>query len=483
MISLTQLFQKVMFTEETEEEHLQGVGHLPHVVERAIEGHPHEATEYLENALRFVENKPTEGTISQKADGKVSVYFGKEDGIPFVRTKHGGKDPVVLYTKDEIDHHVKTQNKEYLRDSLMMGLEAASHPKVGDNITYQADTLIDDGEHLKGNIIRYKKPSKNTTAALAVHTVLDSKTKKKIGSAPDLSELESNKFHFPNLGMKGKLHAPKPEELEAIRYHIGAAQRLFANRKVMKAVQDIATDEDPGLKIKHEALRAKGKTPDPSKLRHRAEFFRGFNNAVQRGDYDHLGDGNSIARSVQLFMTHAEKKKANTENKEEKKRIDRHIEFAKKNADAVHAMLQAHNHIDSARDHVINILNRSKPGLKPIDPKTGKVNQNFSEGWVSELPGMQPVKFVPGHFTKKNASESAARKKKQEPLQENEGGMVMTASGGGIAGMGYDRGGPAPDDVAVPPLENKMASKNAKPFRRKLLTKLLKRMPVGRESY
>lgn len=467
--------------EEAEEEHLQGVGHLPHPVERVIEGHPHETIKHLENALDFVENKPTEGNISQKADGKVSIYFGKKDGVPFVRYK--GKGAETFFTKDQIEEHIRKENKEYLRDSFMMGLEAASHPKVGDNITYQADTLIDDGKHFKGNIIRYKKPGKNSTAALAVHTVLDSKTKKKIGSAPDLSELESDKLHFPNLGMRGKLHAAKPEELQAIRHHIGVAKAIFGNKKVMKAIKDIATDEDPGLKAKHEALRSKGKTPDRSKLRHRAEFFRGFNNAVQRGDYDHLGDGNSIPRSVQLFLAHAEKKKNATSNNEEKKRIDRHIEFANKNQEAVHLMLQGHNEVDAARDHIINILNRSNPGLKPIDPTTGKVNYHFSEGFVSEIPGLNPVKLVPRHFTKKNASESAARKKKQEPLQENEGGMVMTSSGGGIAGMGYDRGGPAPDDVAVPPLKNRMASKAARPFRRKLMTKLLGRMNVGREAY
>lgn len=74
-------------------------------------------------------------------------------------------------------------------------------------------------------------------------------------------------------------------------------------------------------------------------------------------------------------------------------------------------------------------------------------------------------------------------KLKKKPIVENEGGAAMTASGGGIAGMGYNLGGPAPDDVAVPPLKNRMASKAAKPFRRKLMTKLLGRMNVGREAY
>ena len=60
---------------------------------------------------------------------------------------------------------------------------------------------------------------------------------------------------------------------------------------------------------------------------------------------------------------------------------------------------------------------------------------------------------------------------------------MMTASGGGISGMGYNLGGPAPDDVAIAPLKNRMASKSARPFRRKIMTKLLGRLNVGREAY
>lgn len=456
MISINDLFRKVILSEAAE-----GIGHLPHLVEKAIHGRPDEVLLHLNDLSNFIQNKPTVGTISNKADGKVSIHFGKnEEGVPFVHYKGSGAHNVPLSSPEEIDSWVTQHDKPYLRDSLVMGLEAAKHPKIGPNTKFQADTMLDASpDAVKGNIISYKKPSKNTKSMLAVHTMIKDG---KASPAPDLSSLSTPTLAFPNLSVSHIPREATQEEIQKLNHHIREAQRIFADPEVMRVIKAIATHEDP-----------------KSKAGARHLFFKGYNNAFQRGEH---GD----KRTVDSLMTFGALKSAKAKSDADVQRIIGHIKFVgqrrgmKSNPLAIQSMLDAHDHVDHARKIIIDVLNRTRPDLKPIDPKTGKVNYNMGEGWVHTIPGLDPIKLVPGEFTQRNAAESEARKKK--PLQENEGAM-MTASGGGISGMGYNIGGPAPDDVAVPPLKNRMASKDAKPFRRKLMTKLLGRMNVGREAY
>lgn len=456
MISINELFHKVI-TESKE-----GISHLPHLVEKAITGNPDEVLIHLSDLSNFIQNKPTIGTVTNKADGKVSIHFGKnKKGVPFVHYKGSGARNIPLSSTDDIEAWVTQHNKPYLRDSLMMGLEAAKHPKIESNTKFQADTMIHhSSDAVKGNIIFYKKPSKQTKSMLAVHTVIKDG---QAFSAPDLSRLSTPSLAFPNLSVSHIPRSATPDEIKKLNYHMREAQRLFADPEVKRVSKAIATHVDPTKK---------------TGARH--VFFREFNNAFQRGEH---GD----RRTVDSLMTFGALKSAKTKSDADVQRIIGHIKFIsqrrgmKSNALAIQSMLTAHDHVDNAREIIINVLNRTGPELKPIDPETGKVNYNMGEGWVHTIPGRDPIKLVPREFTRRNAAESSARRKKS--LNENEGGAMMTASGGGISGMGYNLGGPAPDDVAVAPLKNRMASKSARPFRRKLMTKLLGRMNVGREAY
>ena len=460
--SIADLFQKVLT--EAKKGSLEVHSHLPHIVERVIMGSPEEALRHAENGLNHVTNRPGEGSISDKADGKGSIVIAKG------KVKYKGESGVWLSSPEEIQAHAEETQKPHLISILTAGLELAHHTEFPQDKMYQADVMIDNGPgEVKGNIRRYKKAKRSHNTVLAVHTELDANTGKRIGDAPDLRHMETKTLGLPYLGLKGVRHFPKPEETTKIQSSINEARRVFSNRKVAKVIREIAEHRDP-----------------TNQTGHRSIFLKGFNNAFQRGDYDHLAEkGTPFKRSFSVLMHHANKKMTGTTNSKEKARIQGHIDYFTKNADAIEQMLEGHHHVDEARDVITTVLNRHDRDLKPLDNKTGKVNLDLGEGWVSVIPGIEPVKFVSRAFTRENAAESAAGKAKRakKPIVENEGGAMMTASSGAISGMGYNMGGPQPDDVAVPPLKSRMASKEAKPFRRKIMTKLLGRMNVGREAY
>lgn len=467
MISITELFRKVVLVEAKAEE---GIIHLPHLVEKAIIGKPKESLIHLRDLSNWVQNKPTQGSLRIKVDGRVSTKGGKDaEGRPYTMYKGIGEHNVPLYSHEEIANWTTKYNKPHLKDSLDLTLKVASYPKLEPGTMFQADTLLHDSPtSFKGNVIQYMKPqsrlnhltSKNQ-GALAIHTII--KNGKSI-PAPNMSHMSTDEVQIPSLSMDHIQRTASPEELQKLNHHISEAERIFSDPEVSRVTKGIASHRDT-----------------TNKQGHRYIFLRGFNNAFQRGEY---GD----KRSVDSLMLHATKKLANA-TQAEKDRILGHMKYFttrrgnSSNILAINDMLQGHDHMDAARDIIVKIANRTNPDIRPIDPKTGKVNYNMGEGFVHTIPGLDPIKLVSREFTMRNVAESDARrdKFKKNPIVENEGGgMVMTASGGGISGMGYNLGGPAPDDVAVAPHKSRMASKEAKPLRRKLLRKILSSINVGR---
>jgi len=469
--SIADLFQKVLTEAKKTEETIL---HLPHLVEKAIIGRPNEVIRHLTDMSNWVQNKPTEGNMSLKIDGLASTKGGKEaDGRAFSMYKGTGEHNVPLYSEDEVHAWTTKHNKPFLKDPLLLTLKAASHPTLEPGTKFQADVLLHNTPtQFKGNVISYMKPqsrlshiTSSSKGAVAIHSIIRDG---KIIPAPDMSHLSTSEVTVPRITMDHIQRDATPEELEKLNHHISQIQNIFADPEVARVTRQIAKHRDP-----------------TNKQGHRYEFLRGYNNAFQRGEY---GD----RRSLDSLMLHSVKKLTGTDSKAEKDRILKHMEFFGRrkgtsfNSLAIHRMLEGHDHIDAARDLITDIAYRTNPDIKPIDPKTGKVNYKMGEGIVHTIPGLDPIKLVSREFTMRNVAESGARKsrmKSKQDIQENEGGGMMTASSGAISGMGYNLGGPAPDDVAVPPLKNRMASKAAKPFRRKIMTKLLGRLNVGTEPY
>lgn len=468
MITITELFRKAVLAEANKSE--ETIIHLPHLVEKAIIGKPDEVIRHLTDMSNWVQNEPTEGHMSLKIDGLASTKGGKDvNGVPFTMYKGTGINNVPLTSEEEVNAWTTKNNKPFLKDPLLMTLKAASHPNLEPGTNFQADVLLHNTPtSFKGNVISYMKPksrfpsmSLGPKGAVAIHSIIRDG---KIIPAPDMSHLSTNEVTVPRITMDHVDRDATPEELKKLNHHISEIQRIFADPEVSRVTRQIARHRDP-----------------TNKQGHRYEFLRGYNNAFQRGEY---GD----KRSIDSLMLYCIKKMTATDSKAEKDRIIKHMDFFGRrkgtsfNSLAIHQMLEGHDHIDAARDLITNIAYRTNPDIKPIDPATGKINYKMGEGIVHTIPGLDPIKLVSREFTMRNVAESGARKSRTKPkqdIQENEGGAMMTASSGGISGMGYNIGGPAPDDVAVPP----MASRKAKKFRNNILRKLASYLNVGREAY
>lgn len=434
MITISTLLSAII-TEEDNKTSSEIIGHLPHPVELSLVGQHETTLRHLENAFNVIQGKPSEGTLSDKIDGKVSILFGKKNGRSFVKYK--GEGAKELYSEEDIENHIKETGKDYLRDSFLAGLKAASHHSIGDNLTYHADTLIDDGEHFKGNITRYKKPDPKFKFALAVHTVYDSNTGKRLESAPNLSHLEADTgMHFPNLSLKDKKFDITPEEVSQIRSHLDAAKKHFGGRATSSAIEGIATHRDETLSSK-----------SANTFGHRSRFFKMFNNAFQRSEIP--------MRSVGAFVDFAKGRIERAKGLADKTRIKTHLSWIQKNKQGVSRLFRAHDHADAARDMIVDVLHRSGSQMAPIDPKTGEVNHTLGEGQVSVIPDTPDVKLVKRGFSTQNAAESAARKVKVEE--------EMSVGAGGIAGIG------GPEDVAVPVAAQRKYTKKNKIRKRKIL--------------
>jgi hypothetical protein len=464
--SITELFQKVLTEAKTQA--ADGIPHLPHLVEKAIHGRPEEVVRHLTDMSNWVQNKPTEGNMSLKIDGVAATKGGKDANGAYAMYKGSGERNVPLRSEEEIHAWTTTHNKPFLKEPLTLTLKAASHPNLEHGTKFQADVLLHNTPtQFKGNVISYMKPqsrlahlTKGSRGAVAIHSLIkDGETI----PAPDMSHLSTDEVTVPRISMDHVRRNATPKELQRLDHHISQIQTIFSDPEVARVTKAIARHRDP--------KNQKG---------HRHVFFTEYNNAFQRGEY-------GGKRSLDSLMHHAVRKLTNTDSKAEKDRILGHMKFmgTRKglsfNSLAIHKMLEGHDHIDAAGHLITSIAYRTNPDIKPVDPKTGDVDYTMGEGIVHTISGLNPIKIVPREFTMRNVAESGARKSKLKPKQdirENEGGGMMTASSGAISGMGYNLGGPAPDDVAVAPRSNRKPN----PLRKKLVRKFLDSANLGRKE-
>lgn len=417
------------------------IGHLQHAGELLYTGGGHHAVEHLKATHEALTGKARKGhNLSYKADGTMSLIFGKSGGRPFVRYK--GKGAQTFFTPDEVKEYATREGKPHYVAPFTAALQAASHERIDPDVSYQADAILDSGEGtLKGNLIHYKRPSKSTTSMLAVHGRFDSRTGKRLEAVPDVSFLNTKTQHFPVLSLKG---APKLglKERRAMRSHISSAGKRLKRKDVQALVAEITAHTDPST---------------VNKAATRAGHMTMFSNAVQRGEH---------ARTVQGYLdfTQGRMQRALEGRKNsEAKRLQGHLEAFRGREKTLQHLFDAHSAVDAARDVIFGHL--TKTGQLPMQPTKG----HGHEGFVSELPGMGMVKFVPTTFTAANvAQKDKFKKKKKKKINEFvqkygylifEDAMVANSiGGGGVAGMGYDSEGEFNGDIAVP-ARNKLKKK------------------------
>lgn len=366
-----------MWEEDTQ---LEAISHLPHVGELLYTGNPNDAVDHLDAThLRLKGNAPEGHNLSYKADGKISVVFGKRNGVPYVKYK--GKGSPELYSEQEIHDHITQTGKHHLLQPFLYGLKAAQHPDIHHDHSYQGDVMVPDetSNHMMGNIVKYRKPRSSVTHAIAVHTHMATSTGKKIGSNPDVSFLETSGSHFPNLNLNDRKFKLSNKEGAEIDTHLTTARHILSDPMVMSTAHQIAQHRDP-----------------TNKLGHRHMHFVKFSNAVQRGSH---------SRSLSSIMDWTNERIAATKGKEQE-RLKGHADYIHRNRHVIDRLFQAHNHIDHARSMIVDTIHREDS--LPLNPHGGHAH---GEGFVSEYKGSQ-VKLVPTSFTIRNNENKERFKKK-----------------------------------------------------------------------
>jgi hypothetical protein len=341
-------------------------GHLEHVGELLYRGMGSHALEHLDATHSLLKGKPVQGhNLSYKADGSVSLVFGKHQGRPFVQYK--GANAPAFFSEKEITDYASQSNKPHLVTPFTSALRAASHTGIAPNRSYQADAILRDTEGtMKGNLLRYKLPSPKAQSTFAVHSEIDTDTGKKIGSNPDLSGLSTEENHFAPLSLNKRKFSINPVKSAKLGSHIKKARSILSDKSLTTFLDEIAKHEDP-----------------TSKSGARRLHFKRFGQAVQEKRHP---------RNIKGFVAFSQAEIAKEKNKKQQARLQSHLEYGLKNKKALSKTLRAHEHIDRARKIIFDTVTSEQ---MPLTPHEGSSH----EGIVSELPGMGQVKFVPPEFT------------------------------------------------------------------------------------
>ena len=359
-------------------------GHLSHIGELMYTGSPDVALGHLNATHDMLTGRSRpDHKLSIKADGSMSVIFGKKEGVPFVRYAKAANADNVFQSEQEIIDFATTNNKPHYIKPLTASLRAAQNPKIERNHSFQADAIIDNTEtgSLKGNMISYKKPSDDTRSMLAVHGRFHSVTGAKIESNPDVSFLNTQEQHFPRLGLTN-LPSLSPENSLTLKEHIAKAQTTLEDESVRSMLGEISSHVDP-----------------TNKLGSRSLFFVKFSNAVQRGDY---------SRTLEGFQEFGNKQIEKSKGNADKLRVKAHLDSFAGKESTLQKIFDAHDSLDSARSIITNHISSGNLSLTPV---TGEAH----EGFVSELPGSM-VKFVPSEFSKQNSEQIEKFKRRPNPL-------------------------------------------------------------------
>ena len=358
-------------------------GHLSHIGELMYTGSPDVALGHLNATHDMLTGNPRpDHKLSIKADGTMSVIFGKKEGVPFVRYAKTANPDSVFQTEQQIIDFATTNNKPHYIKPLTASLRAAQNPKIERNHSFQADAIIDNTEigSLKGNMVSYKKPSDDTRSILAVHGRFHSVTGAKIESNPDVSFLNTQEQHFPRLGLTN-LPSLSPENSSILKEHIAKAQTTLEDESVRGMLGEISSHVDP-----------------TNKLGSRSLFFVKFSNAVQRKSY---------SRTLEGFQKFGDDQIEKSKNAD-KLRVKAHLDSFVGRESTLQKIFDAHDSLDLARSIITNHISSGDLSLTPV---TGEAH----EGFVSELPGSM-VKFVPSEFSKQNSEQIEKFKRRPNPL-------------------------------------------------------------------
>jgi hypothetical protein len=367
------IYENGFIIEEVENDFLieseQTVGHLRHIGELLYANRSDEIVNHLKAIGDRLRGNPQKShNLSIKADGVMSVLFGNRNGVPYAKYK--GTGAVEFTSHEQLEKWAKTNGKPHYIEPIGAALTAAAHPKIENNVSYQADIIVGG----RGNLVQYERGEK-TSHQIAVHGKYDSDTGEKLESNPDMSHLSTETIDFPHLGISGikELH---PTSQEKLKEHISKASLIMGEEDVESLMEKISNHTDP-----------------TNKSGSRSAYLVRFSNAVQRGTHE---------RSLEGFKKFTEDQMRKGGAADQKRYLAHYNVLSSE--PAFERLLQAHDHIDKARDIIVDHVTRNVDSLKP---KSGYGH----EGIVSELDGNM-IKLVPRSFSKANSEQRGKFKNK-----------------------------------------------------------------------
>jgi hypothetical protein len=490
MILINELLSKISLLEAKEtapKKTIQTTGHMTHAADWSIYGNPEHGLEHVEALRDWFDGKETSNhSVSLKADGGVSVVFGrKKDGRHFISYKSGKK---LFHSPEEID----AAGVPWAEDGKKIFSKIAEM-NIKPGTAFQGDMLWVDRDQLENgvarpNTIRYK--STKHPMAIAVHSqynISDTEDLHKTSSVPDIKQLKHKDVFVPDLQLKAGSVKLSKSEKNKIDKSVKAAREALtpeamtyvkgvpANKEIHKFLQEYF----------NEAVATTGR-------RSIADLRKYIDTALT----DKVTSKAYMNKSSQKKLSASKDPSVNERlRKELRERLHQHITDNESN---LSQLFKHHDHIADAKHTMLDALKRHQ-NKHPINPLGGEEH----EGIVSALgvPGETETlaKFTregESGFSSKNRERGVERFPEQYMKEEMGaaavGGAAMTASSGNISGMGYNLGGPPPDDVKVSP-EARYAYTRAnmaqtpvdksQPVRRRIVRKVLGNLNVGREAY
>lgn len=357
-------------------------GHLDHVTH--FYSDPLSAFKHFQNAMAVFQGKKSKGTISQKADGGMSV---KAVRFPNGMYGVGYKTGEIFTDEDQI---AATGKEHYVR-SLVPVLNAVRsmegfQPGTGFqfDLLHQSDEPTKKSKVSQPNTIFYKIP-KDTHLSIAAHSqyaVDDDGVMRKVSSTPDVSQLQAPGVHAPMLAMGEHLGLQlHPNRRKAIEEHLASARGLL-NPKLMKFARTLMTGKGhhPKFSAFHDQYHShSSRTSGERSVQEMRDYIKQFvNKKAQHPNRRKTETDEQYAARVEEAKTKL--------SRELNSHIDNH-------ESRFHTLFAAHNHLINAKHHLLDQM-REHEGQFQLQTHNGEEH----EGFVSSIgnPGTDErmAKFV-----------------------------------------------------------------------------------------
>jgi hypothetical protein len=492
MITITELFRKVVLTEEQKSQK-ELTGHLQHLgdylfygeketaTKKGLDVDPNRALRHLKSiSHRFTTGKTKKGhQLTLKIDGGMSVAGGMDhEGNHFVGYKgiDGSEHENAFKSEEQIQEYAERNNKPHFVREMIPLLRHVKNMKLKPGDAFQGDIVhnakTNEG-HAQPNTIKYEVSPKHELV-LAIHSQhrlneITGKFEKQTNYA-DPKKFSGKNINSPDLAMdeRVKLDLDKKTNTK-VSSHIEAAENAMTPETVEFAKSILHGDTT------HKKF---------------FDFLQQYSNHEARTTGSR--DVDRMRSHVDVYMNKSAQKNLKNADSVRKGLLD----AIDRNEHHFHNLFTAHNHITQAANHILGGVEKAKGQFairvhkdSPYKRHEGIVSSDRDTKGRNAGDEIQAKLTVQGPtgFSKANKDNEAIRfgpkienysHLHDQLIQEDEGGGMMTASSGAISGMGYNLGGPAPDDVAVAPY----AERKSKPLRRKLARKFLDSVNLNKKD-